>query len=675
LFQQAVVPPGVATELAALVRAGRAVARLGNLLDEPGATAVIVGAEGVAAVLLDHGEAASVFRRIFAFWPNVDSRRVVRRREDELLKGYEAYCQGLRARSNRVHRLAADLEEQVGGVSWARPASERLTGRFEELVQKPVCVALLGRFSSGKSSLINALLGTPLLPASDLPTTSTVHRIRYGSRSLNVARFKTREALAHDVFGLIAGTTADGVLPHELAPVQGRDRLDQAADALARASDTPHVYRIHQHAEEILGRTYTALVAAITRFGDQLGQTVTFDDREMEDVVWGENATVAVAEVQTFRELPLLRSGLEIVDLPGIDSMSLRHTQVALEVIKEADVVLYLYSAQQPFSERDHHALATLYSERVAAGRRSTVIHCVNKIDTAANPEVVTSEIARRLKEHFNIQCDVIPVSGLLGMCSRAYARSVEPDLPSNDYFFFREKSEDGLFSPHDLLELSNVLVLEDSIDQIVEQERGPLLHEQVLAALQDLNSVVSLEAQAQLRVWSTEETQRRRTIARLLEIAQQYRAQKDRMRQALVTQTSTAGGRAVASMVRGIALEKTAFIEDYREYFGNLAGFMGTRNALSFLDNEVLSGVRGVFERQLDVQAARAVQQLNMELDETLRAVEQFASELEDETFNAISVRNGVPCGRRDPWRWRTSACRTCHSSPCPSNGSRITS
>ncbi|KRE89039.1 hypothetical protein ASG87_05695 [Frateuria sp. Soil773] len=41
-------------------------------------------------------------------------------------------------------------------------------------------VALLGRVSSGKSSLVNALLGQPLLPVGAVPVTSVVTRLRHG---------------------------------------------------------------------------------------------------------------------------------------------------------------------------------------------------------------------------------------------------------------------------------------------------------------------------------------------------------------------------------------------------------------------------------------------------------------------------------------------------------------
>lgn len=66
----------------------------------------------------------------------------------------------------------------------ARSVAERLDeGRF--------FVAVLGQFKRGKSTLINALAGEPLLPTGVAPVTSVVTIVRHGSRTL--ARVRLRE--------------------------------------------------------------------------------------------------------------------------------------------------------------------------------------------------------------------------------------------------------------------------------------------------------------------------------------------------------------------------------------------------------------------------------------------------------------------------------------------------
>lgn len=104
-------------------------------------------------------------------------------------------------------RLSADgsgdtlLDALAGIVENHRLLEYR--SRIEALLARErgdrVEVALLGRVSSGKSSLINALLGQPLLPVGAVPVTSVVTRLRHGA---------TVEARALDIDGHVQAIAA-----------------------------------------------------------------------------------------------------------------------------------------------------------------------------------------------------------------------------------------------------------------------------------------------------------------------------------------------------------------------------------------------------------------------------------------------------------------------------------
>ena len=49
---------------------------------------------------------------------------------------------------------------------------------------------LVGRFSRGKSTLINSVLGHPYLPTGILPLTSVITTVRYGSRAQVLLNFR-----------------------------------------------------------------------------------------------------------------------------------------------------------------------------------------------------------------------------------------------------------------------------------------------------------------------------------------------------------------------------------------------------------------------------------------------------------------------------------------------------
>ena len=68
--------------------------------------------------------------------------------------------------------------------------------RFASSCEDKIEVGFLGEFSSGKSSLLNSLLGQDLLATASKPTTKTVLRLRAAATSrlarMNLSRFKPK---------------------------------------------------------------------------------------------------------------------------------------------------------------------------------------------------------------------------------------------------------------------------------------------------------------------------------------------------------------------------------------------------------------------------------------------------------------------------------------------------
>lgn len=72
-------------------------------------------------------------------------------------------------------------KELLASLPNSGPMAAKLDEELERIKTKKYNVAVVGEFRRGKSSLINALLGLPVLPADATPTTATVNRITYGS--------------------------------------------------------------------------------------------------------------------------------------------------------------------------------------------------------------------------------------------------------------------------------------------------------------------------------------------------------------------------------------------------------------------------------------------------------------------------------------------------------------
>ena len=90
--------------------------------------------------------------------------------------------------------LLKRLEEVITrrGMVELRPRLEMLLSRLEDRYFE---VAFFGRVSSGKSSLLNALLGTQLLPVGVTPITAVPTRIRFGTRTEAFVSYGNQDAV------------------------------------------------------------------------------------------------------------------------------------------------------------------------------------------------------------------------------------------------------------------------------------------------------------------------------------------------------------------------------------------------------------------------------------------------------------------------------------------------
>ena len=64
-----------------------------------------------------------------------------------------------------------------------------LTEVLGKLPKEEFYLAILGLFKRGKSTLINAMLGAPILPTGVIPVTSVITRIRYGNTLTSIITF------------------------------------------------------------------------------------------------------------------------------------------------------------------------------------------------------------------------------------------------------------------------------------------------------------------------------------------------------------------------------------------------------------------------------------------------------------------------------------------------------
>jgi len=93
---------------------------------------------------------------------------------------------------NDSYIKAKNLIAQIEGVfkndlSQTTPTTEFMTdiekNELDEFVRKKASVLVIGQTNSGKSSLINELLGSSFLPTAEVPCTSRIVRIKYSEKN------------------------------------------------------------------------------------------------------------------------------------------------------------------------------------------------------------------------------------------------------------------------------------------------------------------------------------------------------------------------------------------------------------------------------------------------------------------------------------------------------------
>ncbi|XP_058949859.2 dual serine/threonine and tyrosine protein kinase-like isoform X1 [Pocillopora verrucosa] len=119
-----------------------------------------------------------------AFSVLTEAKKEDERKRATLLGFYERTDDCLQSMDGKVHNL---LEQNIGNLK------EKIASHKQNLLKKEYIVLVAGETSSGKSTLLNLILGEQLLPYSVLSTTSTICELRYGDIPKLVVHFKNKE--------------------------------------------------------------------------------------------------------------------------------------------------------------------------------------------------------------------------------------------------------------------------------------------------------------------------------------------------------------------------------------------------------------------------------------------------------------------------------------------------
>lgn len=152
-------------------------------------------------------------------------RRKQREKRWEELERSKRYWQQLEVACNKLAQIIQNCTEH-------RVLPKTLAGEVEGTLQKlrsqTFRVAVVGEFSKGKSTLLNALLGEDLQPVRAIACSGTVTVLRYGQRKRVVCRYKNgrEEEIPFEQYKVKAAISEEAAIEHRSDEL-GRSKLEE----------------------------------------------------------------------------------------------------------------------------------------------------------------------------------------------------------------------------------------------------------------------------------------------------------------------------------------------------------------------------------------------------------------------------------------------------------------
>ncbi|MEZ4468116.1 MAG: dynamin family protein [bacterium] len=209
-------------------------------------------------------------------------------------------------------------------------------------------IAVVGAFSSGKSTFVNALIGRKVLPTRVEPTTATVTEVHNGPAGTASVRLKTEDEIRRE----------------QEEACKRREALESQADPDAREE------------EELRALESVARLDPDFQYPGGLPATFHLDRDADRDAIErfladGPDSWAPYAERVTL-EMPMDERAVParaiIVDTPGSNSLSRLHRNATWRALIEADCVIFLVTARAPFSAHDRELLSDVRRVRQENG-------------------------------------------------------------------------------------------------------------------------------------------------------------------------------------------------------------------------------------------------------------------------------------------------------------------
>ncbi len=223
-------------------------------------------------------------------------------------------------------------------------------------------VAVVGTVKSGKSTLVNALVGQDLLRRGAGILTAMITRVQPGAAAKAVLRFKDWTEIAEEIRRALALFPGNAIAsltgPFDLCQIDHRRLLLQdlvegeQADLWAGSS-------LNQ--EWLLLKSYLDGYHEAAALVDQGTLILEGDDLERHgDLVTREVTAVYLKDVLLTVPIPWLAQGMELGDCQGSDSPIPQHLAQVLTYLLKSDLVLYVISSRVGLRQGDFQFISEI---------------------------------------------------------------------------------------------------------------------------------------------------------------------------------------------------------------------------------------------------------------------------------------------------------------------------
>jgi predicted GTPase len=212
-----------------------------------------------------------------------------------------------RVQKERLGKMLSDASEVINELNMTS-ASENLSKLSKKVEDDKFKIQIVGTFSNGKSTVINALLGENVLPAYALPTTAVINEVKHSDSKGAILYF--RNPLPDN-------------LPNSLSP--------KALEHM-KAHGMENIPPLRVDYSEI--EDYVVI---------PLGE----DPKEM-------LLESPYEKVELFWPLPMLKEGVEIIDSPGLNESETR-AHVTMDYLTKADAILFVLAADKLCAQDEMH--------------------------------------------------------------------------------------------------------------------------------------------------------------------------------------------------------------------------------------------------------------------------------------------------------------------------------